>query len=172
MGYKVLIGETNVGEELDIPTELDLVAANVEYIPQSPITASNAQAAILQAAQFGTSLPRFPFILIHNGTMSNNQNVGWSNLANSSPLIVPTKARIAEFVLQSPSTDADGAFELRKNTTGGSPLFTFSFTNLSPTIFVPSAIDFEQGDILYVKYIDNGGNINDAVICIWWQSVP
>lgn len=169
------------GTEYDGPTEYTLLAEDVPFDNSSNgFTANKTQEAIEEAKASGEvakDLPRFPFVLVHNGGLSDGQAIRWSNLANTAVLRVPTKAKVREITFGN-NNNADADFRFYKNSVSAPNLF-FTWTAIrsdSDALAVGDGADFtsptfDQGDILEIRYDDQGASINDMIMVIWWQTV-
>lgn len=125
-------------------------------------------------AQVALDTPRYSIPLIYNGTLSNNEFIGYSNLlpGDSTPIVVPIDSILEEYTFSNNSSTADYGIELRKNSTVATPFNTVSKDNTQ--FFVESGIgeSFNQGDTIYVKYIDEGSNARDVGIVLIFKAVP
>lgn len=134
--------------------------------------ADNTQTAIEELLSLAAPL-RVPIILVHNGTLSNGDFIGYSNLlpGDATPIIAPITGTFVGFTWSNNNNSADFALEFRKNTTGGSPFFTWSVDNTqSASVVLPTPQAFTSGDEIYVKYIDEGTNGQDSVIVLLFKS--
>ena len=126
-------------------------------------TSENTQAAIeevlLQANAAVYTLP-----LVYNGTLSSDIFISYSNLTPNSPIVVPIASLFVGFTFSNSNTTPDYTIEFRKNTTVGTPFYSVSKTSIqyfAQTLPTPQL--FTAGDIISVKYVDDGQNSNDAV---------
>lgn len=143
----------------------------------SVLTETNTELAIKEAsttADTALNTPRYTLILQHNGTVSNNTFLGYSSLipGDSTPVIIPTKSNLGEFAFSNSNSNADYTLEFRINSTTGTTFYSISKTNTK--FFVDDIIDqdFQQGDEIYVKYIDNGNNASDASVLLQFKALP
>ncbi len=114
-----------------------------------------------------------PITLAYNGSLSNNEFIGYTNLipGDDTPIISPITGLFTGFTWSNRNSNADFALEFRKNTTGGAAFFTWSVDNTqtaSVDLVTPEA--FTAGDEIYVKYIDEGQNGTDAVIVLRFKA--
>ena len=168
--YCVIIAEVD-GTELDFKEELALDSDKV-YFTDDDFIADNAQDAIIELLGIAAPL-RVPLPLIYNGTLSNGNWIGYSNLlpGDLTPIICPIDGFFVEFTWSNKSATADFALEFRKNSTVATPFFTWSVDNTkSAAIVLPTQEAFSIGDTIYIKYIDEGTNAQDAAIVLLFKS--
>lgn len=163
---KVIIGERNGVELLD-NEEYVLIPENIPF--SSPgVVSDNVKDAILETNGIAQA-QRYPIILTHNGSVSNGTFLGYSSKisGDSSPIVIPASGTLKEFSFSNSKTSADFTLEFRKNSLTATPFFSVSKTNTQ--FFVQTGVDevMTVGDRLYVKYVDNGTNANDAVVIIY-----
>ena len=135
-------------------------------------TSENVQEAIEEVQDIASPL-RVPISLIYNGTLSNGDFIGYSNLlpGDNTPIIVPITGSFVEFTWSNNNASADFALEFRINTTGGAAFFTWSVDNTqTAAVVLPVPESFSIGDEIYVKYIDEGTNARDAAIVLLFKS--
>lgn len=114
-----------------------------------------------------------PIILVHNGRLSNNEFIGYSNLlpGDDTPIIAPITGNFVGFTWSNDDAGADFALEFRKNTTGGAAFFTWSVDNTQTAdVTLGTPQPFTAGDRIYVKYIDEGNNASDAAIVLKFKA--
>lgn len=121
----------------------------------------------------GLNAPRYTLTLLHNGIVGNNTFFGYSNLlpGDSTPVIIPIFSQFFEFSFSNSNSNADYTLEFRINSTTGTPFYTVSKVNTQ--FFVDTNVDqnFNQGDEIYVKYIDNGQSASDAAIVLLFKAL-
>jgi hypothetical protein len=153
--------------------EINQVAESVPFDNDSNgFVADDTQAAIEEVKSIASPL-RVPINLVYNGTVSNGDFIGYSNLlpGDSTPIVIPITGTFVEFTFSNNNSSADFALEFRKNTTGGAAFFTWSTDNTqTAAILLPSPEPFSIGDEIYVKYIDEGTNARDAAIVLLLKS--
>lgn len=149
-------------------------AANISFSPTSEITETTVQEAIGGGVSTALNTPRFSIPLIYNGTLSNNEFIGYSNLlpGDSTPIVVPINCILEEYTFSNSRDTADYTIELRKNSTTAT-IFN-SISQVNTKTFVQTGINesFTQGDEIYIKYIDNGTNAVDAGLVLIFRAVP
>jgi len=134
--------------------------------------AKDTQTAIEEVRSIANPLI-VPINLIYNGTLSNGNFIGYNNLlpGDLTPIIVPISGTFTGFTWSNRDADSDFDLEFRKNTTGGSPFFTWSVTNTKTAdvnLGTPETIT--AGDTFYVKYVDQGSNATDASIVLKFKA--
>lgn len=114
-----------------------------------------------------------PQILVHNGTLSNGQLVGYSNLVNQ-PIVVGFRSRLQRITFINANAGADATFRFYKDTISAPNLFhTYSVVNAAPnTSNVTGSPTFEIGDLLQITYQDDGTNTSDLVMGLFLEADP
>ena len=151
-------------------------AFNIRFLSEpersNDLVKKNVQEAMEELQGISNPL-RVPISLVYNGTLSNGDFIGYSNLipGDLTPIIVPISGDFVEFTWSNKNATADFALEFRKNTTGGAAFFTWSVDNtLSAAVLLPTPQTFSLGDAIYVKYIDEGTNGQDAAVVLLFKS--
>jgi len=116
---------------------------------------------------------RFTILLSHNGTPSNNEFIGYTELipGDDSPVIVGVDATFTGFSFSNNRTGADYTIRFRKNSTVATPFYTTSKTNtqfFSEDLVSPES--FTQGDQIYIQYGDDGRNARDLGIILYFKA--
>ena len=135
-------------------------------------TADNVQDAIEEVDNEVTPL-RVPLNLIHNGTLSNGDWIGYSNLlpGDETPIIVPITGQFVEFTWSNEAANADFALEFRLGSTVATPFFTWSVDNTqTAAVVLPTPESVTVGDTMFIKYVDEGQNASDAAIVLLFRS--
>lgn len=161
---KFLIGEKD-GVEFGgaaeyVPEAVDITIDD-STLPYSASTVFDAIAATSTVAFAAI----FPIVLQHNGSVGNGTFFGYSNLISGldTPIVVPVDSTLDNFTFSNKNSSADYTIEFRKNTTGGSAFYSVSKTNTSSFVdTLGSPEPFSAGDLIYVKYVDNGSNASDV----------
>lgn len=148
-------------------------ARSIVFSPTESILATTVQEAVNSGVGTALNTPRFSIPLVYNGTLSNNEFIGYSNLipGDSTPIVIPIDCVMEEYTFSN-SNMADFTIELRKNSTTATVFNSTSKTDTDN--FVASGINetFTQGDTIYIKYIDNGTNAQDAGIVLIFRALP
>lgn len=148
------------------------ISQTASSTPYEDATFDNVQDAIDNIDLLVTPI-RIPIALVYNGTLSNGDWIGYSNLlpGDDTPIIAPVTGTFTGFTWSNSKTNCDFALEFRKNSTVATPFFTWSVDN-TQTAFVnlgtPEA--FTAGDKIFVKYIDEGINATDATIVLQFKA--
>jgi len=156
-------------------TRRDIFSPVAESIPfdndTNGFTSDNVQDAIEEVEDIATPL-RVPINLIYNGTLSNGDFIGYSNLlpGDDTPVIIPITGSFVEFTWSNKNASADFALEFRLNSTVGTPFFTWSVDNTQTAAVIVPPEPVTIGDEIYVKYIDEGSNASDAAIVLLFRS--
>lgn len=143
------------------------------FTQSNPGNVQEAIAAGGEKAQTALDTPRYTILLQNNSTVSNNTFIGYDSLipGDSTPVIIPIKSQLLEYTFSN-SNNADFTLEFRINTTTGTPFRSDSKT--STQYFAQAGLlqQFNAGDRIYIKYIDNGTNASDAVIMLTLKAIP
>lgn len=140
----------------------------------SGISAENVQDAIEEAKVSAVSTPRFCIVCTFNGTVSNNQWLGYDNLlpGNDVPVIIPVNCVLREVTFSNQRTGVDGNLELFKNGFGGGNIFaTLPINNIQRDFFPGIDEPFTAGDFLVARWDDEGNNPNDLGLTYFFQVV-
>lgn len=137
----------------------------------SGLAAENVKDAIDEASA-QASVAVFTIPLVYNGTLSADTFISYSNLTPNTPVIVPINSEFVAFTFSNSRATADYTIEFRRNTNIGTPFYSVSQTNtqfFADTL--PIAELFNAGDFISVKYVDDGGNANDAVWLLGFRAL-
>lgn len=148
-------------------------ASNITFTPTADIAHNTVQEAIAAGVSTAINTPRYTIPLIYNGTVGNNEFIGYSNLipGDATPIVIPVKSVLQEYTFSN-SKYADFTIELRKNSTTATVFNTA--TNTNTTQYVQSEINqtFNAGETIFIKYLDNGVNASDLGLILIFQSIP
>jgi len=138
-----------------------------------PLVAENVQDAIEEVYNLSPGNARFTITLTHNGAVSNNTFIGYLNTipGNNSPVILAIDCQLNEFTFTNNRSGADYTLEFRKNSTTATPFLTVSKTNTQFFAEQGIAENFNSGDQVYVKCLDDGLNPRDVVICMYFRKI-
>lgn len=121
---------------------------------------------------FGISPPGI--VITHNGTMSRNQLVGYSNLANNA-FVVGFKSKLAKITTVNKRTGADYALDFFDGESDGgnnNGFFRHTVVNNSPLVAdVTGSPTFNAGDRLGIYYRDTGLNASDLNLTLFFEAV-
>jgi hypothetical protein len=116
-----------------------------------------------------------PMVVTHNGTMSANQLVGYSNLTNI-PIVVGFRSRLNRVSSASEAATHDYALDFFSGIGDGGNNNGFhrhTITNASSGISIVSGgPTFEAGDRLSIYYRDTGDNASDLCLGLFFEAVP
>lgn len=125
-------------------------------------------------AEIFSSSPQ-PMVLNHNGTVSNNQLVGYTNLSNN-PIVVGFRSRLNRITAISRKGNADYSLDFFEGASDGGNNNGFhrhTVVNNSPLLSIVSGGPvFEAGEILGIYYRDEGQNANDLNVGLFFEAVP
>ena len=144
------------------------------FTESNPDNVQDAIAAGGEKAQVALDTPRYAIALQYNGTVRNNTFFGYSNLipGDDTPVVIPVKSQLIEYSFSNSSSGADYTIEIRKGSTTSTVLDTQAQTNTQFFVRSGLAIDFDAGDTIFCKYLDNGKNASDAAIVLFFKAVP
>ena len=149
------------------------VAASLPFDNEGTnFVADTTRDAIIELLSLASPL-RVPLSLIYNGTLSDGNWIGYSNLlpGDLTPIVCPIDGSLVEFTWSNKNASADFALEFRKNSTVATPFFTWSVDNTqNAAVVLPTAELFSIGDTIFVKYIDEGTNAQDAAVVLLFKS--
>ena len=123
----------------------------------------------------GIALPRYTMTLVNNGTYTNNQWIGYSELlpGQNCPIVFPRTCKVVEMTFANQNTNCQFTFTFRRGSTTGTILATWAVaTGTGKTaVAVNQNLTFLSGDTLYVQYTKTGGSTpSDAVIVLFIQN--
>jgi len=150
------------------------VASSLPFTDDSGVfTSKNTKDAIFEALNTSVSLPRFPVILVMNGTVSNGDWITYSNLTPSASIIIPTKCELRELTWSNRNSSVEFDLEFYKNGRATTAYETREVRSGSATNGQFTGLDdsFDALDTLDIKYIDQGSNASDLVLVIFFQTV-
>lgn len=136
---------------------------------------TNVQAAIEEAKQNAEGFPRAGKAGTYNSTVSNNQWLGPNELLSNTPFMVaPVKTKINEITWSNQNTNVDFRIQFRLNSRTGTILYTLEVNSPNSGYGYVSGVDFtlEAGDSLHAQYLDDGTNLSDAELVLWYSRVP
>ena len=147
------------------------VAESVPFEDEN-FTSKNTQDAIIEAKQNAEGFPRAGIPLINNGVQGNGDWIAYSNLTPSVEIIFPVKTKLNEITWSNDRDDVEFDLEIYKNGTSdpGDKVATYninSSTNERSGFIDGISLEFEAGDWIRIKYIDQGTNTSDLVILLW-----
>lgn len=147
-------------------------------------TAIQAQAAIEESKNVAIAKPRFSVTTTFNGTVGNNDWLGYSELipGDQVPIRVPVNCKLKEVTIAYKNTALlgiptgsnliDGRLQVYKNglTDPTDVVHTETFTNqANGKIITGLNVSFSAGDFLVSRWRDDGDNPSDAVIVYFFQ---
>ena len=149
------------------------VASQVPFDNEgTTFAAENTQDAIEEARDLAAGFPRAGLALIQNGTMSSNDLVSYSHLTPNTPIVFPVNTQLNEVTFSNNRSSVECDLEIwNGGLTGGTLVKTLNVstgTELSE-IFDLNAdvITFSAGDVMQIRYIDQGTNARDMVVTLW-----
>lgn len=146
----------------------DQVAESIPFDPTgTTFTEENVQEAIVESGRVAAAA-RASIIGIFNGTVSNNQWLGYSNLlpGDQTPIVIPWDSELDVLTFSFDGTSVDGQYQLYKNgLTGGDIVHTTTFTNVNDRLVDAAvSVSLVAGDFLVGRWVDTGTNPNDMAV--------
>lgn len=115
-----------------------------------------------------------PLVLSHNGTLSNNQLVGYTNLANNA-VVVGFKSKLLRITCVTRNTTPDYSLDFFDGEADGgnnNGFYRFTVANATPIEgFVTGSPTFDAGDRLGIYYRDEGVNANDLNLVLFFEAI-
>jgi len=136
-----------------------------------PFVAENAKEGIIEARNSAPGKARAPITLQHNGTLGNNNWHGYSSSipSNTTPIILPWDCTLTEYTFSNQNTSVDGNMEFYLNgTSAGDIIYTINFNNVNQTLTDLPDLDFVAGDLLRLRWDDNGQNPSDVASVLFF----
>ena len=156
--------ETNAGEQ---PFDND----------GTTFSADNTREAIIEARDSAAGFPRAGLPLIQNGTMGNNDVISYSNLTPNTPIVFPVTTKINEVTFANNRNSVEADIEIWKGGFSGILIKTLNIntgSGVKTQVFDLNAdnITLNAGELLQLKYKDQGTNARDMVLVLWISRVP
>lgn len=148
------------------------VAASVPFDNDTNgYAAEDVQAAIEESKITAVALPRYAIVTTFNGTVSNNQWLGYSNLlpGDSVPIIIPSNAVLKEISFSNVRNNVNGDLVLYRNGTAAGDIITsIPVDNIRSGVFLVN-LSFQTGDALRGRWVETGTNPNDLSLVYFFQ---
>lgn len=138
-------------------------------------TADDTQAAIEEARELAQGFPRAGKSITSNGNLSNNEWMGPTELLPNTPAMVfAVKLQLNEITWANSRDDVEFRLEFRSGSKTGSIFYTLDVNPSNPGYgFVDSlTFTFNPGDTIWIQYKDDGKNMRDAEVVLWFSRVP
>lgn len=138
-------------------------------------SATDVQAAIEEARDTASGKVRFTLMAEYKGSIPSNFFIGEraEMPSDSTPFLVPRNCHLKELTLANISDASDYTFEFRKNTTTGTPFFSWNAvlgTNEFIKYIAALNYAFSAGDYFNIKAVKNSGNsLKDIVLVMYFQ---
>lgn len=146
--------------------------------------ATNAQAAIEESKTSAILKPRFSIVTTFNGTIGNNDWLGYDNLipGDQVPIRIPLNSKLKEITIAYKNTDLlgiptgsnliDGRLQIFKNgfIDPTNIVHTETFTNqANGKVITGLNVAFTASDFLVGRWKDDGDNPSDVAIVYFFQ---
>lgn len=139
---------------------------------------TQVQAAIEEAKLTGGT-QRFSITFINNGTLTNNQRVGYSEAFPTTPVIVPKNAVLKEITFANSAANSDARFDIYRRPTplasatpGGTAVLLqqWTLTNALTGLLSNLNFAFSAGEEILIVFIDTGDNPSDSAMMLFFQA--
>lgn len=133
-------------------------------------TAEDVQEAIEEVGTSVEGFPRAGIRSIANGTVSNNQWLGPTDLLPNTPLLVaPVNLKINEITWANQNTNVSFRIDFRLNSKTGTIIYQLNVSSPNSGFGFVTGVDYtlNAGDAIYAKYIDLGTNASDFDLILW-----
>lgn len=141
----------------------------------SGITSEDVQSAIEEAKATAVAKVRFTIVTVHNGTITNNQWLGYSELLPGDlvGIRLPLACKLREISASFNNASVDGTIVLYQNGTLAGNIIdntTFVLSNVtSGIIFTGIDYTFAANDVLRARWTDSGQNPSDLAIVYYFE---
>jgi hypothetical protein len=170
MGVKVAILEKD-GEEFFTSVEHDLQAEEV-YFAELGWNATDVKGAIVEGRTGTEALLIFVVSITRNGSMSNGDWFGKGELLGSTPTFVfPRNMKLLGISWGNTNASTDFDLEFYKNGRGTTKFRTYEARNKTYDYAYGWTDIFAAGNYLDIKYIDQGDNVSDMGLDIFFTAV-
>lgn len=134
------------------------------------------QSAIEEAKSLAEGFGKVPLLMLHNGTLSNNEELGRNELIADKKYIFPVDFKITHLTWNNNRSSADFDLEFyRYENDGtpyaGNPFYTYEVRNKQYGYLDNLSWNFLQGDYLRIIYKDRGTNVSDFEGEMWGTRV-
>lgn len=138
-------------------------------------TANEVQSAIEEAKQNAEGFPRAGIRATANGTVSNNQWIGPTELHPNTPLLIaPVTLKINEITWGNENNNVSFEIRFRLGSKTGPIFYTLTVTSPNSGYGYVTGVDYilNPGNRIYAQYIDTGINAADLDLILWVSRVP
>jgi len=137
-------------------------------------TADTVQEAIEEVGFNVEGFPRAGIRSTANGTVSNNQWIGPTELLPNTPtLVAPVSLKINEITWANQNTNVSFRLDFRLNSKTGTIFYQLNVSSPNSGYGYVTGVDYtlNAGDAIYVQYIDLGTNASDFDLVVWISRV-
>lgn len=130
-----------------------------------PFSAENTRDAIVEARETAIGKARVSIILLHNGTLGNGFWHGYSEIipSDTTPIVIPWNCILREYTFSANRNSMDGRMDFYLNGTGaGDIVYSVQFNNVDTILTDFPEITLNAGDLLRLRWVDQGQNPNDV----------
>lgn len=169
----ILFGKTQLAG--DTPFEANRDPQFNGNLGPSGITSLDTQSAIEEVKSIVTGIARFASVFVANGTVGNNNWLGFNELVTSltTPMVIPVKCILKEMAMSFNGTAVSGVLLIYKNGTNN-PIDVVNstvFTNVNTVKLITNLnIVLNPGDLIRAQWRDTGNNPADASLQFFFQT--
>lgn len=138
-------------------------------------TADEVQSAIEEARLLAQGFPRAGKSITANGTLGNNDWLGPTELLPNTPAMVfAVKLQLNEITWANQTTNVEFRIEFRSGSKTGTIFYTLDVNPSNPGYGYVDGLSFtfNPGDTIWMQYKDDGQNMSDAEVMLWFSRVP
>jgi hypothetical protein len=141
----------------------------------SGIASLEVQSAIEEVKAIVASIARFAMVFVANGTVGNNNWLGFNELVTSqtTPMIIPVNCVLKEMAFSFSGAAVDGVLLIYKNglVNPTNVIYSNTFTNVNTYKLMSNInIPLAQGDRIAAQWQDTGDNPSDAALQFFFQT--
>jgi hypothetical protein len=135
-------------------------------------TSTDTQSAIEEAKSLAEGFGRVPLLMLHNGTLSNGEEIGRNELMADKKYIFPVNFKITHLTWNNNRTSVDfdlTFYRYQQNGTpyAGNPFWTYEVRNGEYGYVADLNYTFNAGDYMKIFYVDRGTNCSDFEGELW-----
>jgi len=135
-------------------------------------TSTDTQSAIEEAKSLAEGFGRVPLLMLHNGTLSNGEEIGRNELMADKKYIFPVPFKITHLTWNNNRSNVSFSLQFyRYDSTGtqypGNPFYTYQVVNGEYGYVDNLTFTFNAGDYMKIFYVDQGTNCSDFEGELW-----
>ncbi len=140
-----------------------------------PEDIDDVQEAIEYAKANAEGFPRAGLRSVYNGTLSDNEWMGPSDLLPNTPLAqFPVKTKLNEITWGNRKNNVSFRIQFRRGSKTGTIFYTLTVSSPNSGYGYVDELDFEfdPGEVIYAQYLDDGKNCADMDLVLWISRIP